>query len=130
MVLEVPTEKHLNKDIDLCIPDLRTRIMHLALTRYHKLYSILIDYFKYDYKLDKSHNAVYNAYRDYELLIKDLDGTNPHKIKIPKSVIDKDCEEHGDLYQLFDMEDVEVGTDKDKLPKGAISELVEYLMDK
>jgi hypothetical protein len=114
----------------MCIPDLRTRIMNLATNRYYNLYSVLINYLKHDYKPEKDHNAVYNAYRDYELLIKHHDGVNQNKVKIPKSVIDRDYESHGDLCQDFDMEDVEVGTDDDKLPSRAISEMVEYLMDK
>ena len=130
MVHKISTEKHLNQDIDMCIPDLRTRIMNLATNRYYSLYSVLINYLKHDYKPEKDHNAVYNAYRDYELLIKHPDGVNQNKVKIPKSVIDRDYESHGDLCQDFDMEDVEVGTDDDKLPSRAISELVEYLMDK
>ena len=43
MVHKIPIEKHLNQDIDMCIPDLRTRIMNLATNRYYSLYPVLIN---------------------------------------------------------------------------------------
>ena len=44
MVYRTPIEKNLNQDIDLCIPNLRTRIMNLAINRYRTLYYTLRDF--------------------------------------------------------------------------------------
>ena len=130
MVYKIPIEKNLNQDIDMCIPDLRTRILELAVERYYKLYSILINHLKEMYKEDLDHDAVFRAYRDYNRFILKIDGENPQKIKIPKTVMEKDYYQKYNLNQNFDLDLIEEGTDDDELPHDGVSQIIDHLMER
>jgi hypothetical protein len=120
MVYKVPIEKHLNKDIDLCIPNLRTRIMNLAISKYRVLYKTLEEFFN-----DK------NSFKDYQRLIQNPDIQSPYpKVRIPQSEYDFDYVEHGFEKQIFDMSLIEIGDESDDLPDNTIKSLVEYQMEK
>ena len=131
MVYKVPIEKNLNQDIDLCIPNLRTRIMNLAINRYRNLYHVLRDYFNEKYDCKCNQDAAYNTFRDYQRLILNPDMQSPYpKVRIPRSELDYDHESDGFVKQIYDMSLIEIGDDNDHYPITAVKELIAYLMEK